>query len=102
MISEMWEGTPAEAEIVKDMTKPDGEEWEYKDRRQEIVFIGHALKIAAIQEIFDQCLLTEEEMALGPDQWVETMHHLDKIKLGFRKEEQEEQEGENIDFKHSY
>ena len=102
LISEMWEGTPAEAEIVKDMTKPDGEEWEYKDRRQEIVFIGHALKIAAIQEIFDQCLLTEEEMALGPDQWVETMHHLDKIKLGFRKEEQEELEGENIDFKHSY
>merc|ERR1712038_170791 len=93
LISEMWEGTPAEAEIVKDMTRPDGEEWEYKDRRQEIVFIGHALKIAAIQDIFEQCLLTEEEMALGPDQWVETMHHLDKIKLGFRKEEQEEEEG---------
>ena len=31
----------ANKELVKqDMTMPNGEEYEYKDRRQEIVFIG--------------------------------------------------------------
>ena len=98
LMADMWEGTPAEADVMKDMIKPDGEEWEYKDRRQEIVFIGHGLKIAAIQDIFDQCLLTEEEMALGPELWLETMQHLDRIKLGYGNppgEAEEEEEGEN-------
>merc|ERR1719189_3090190 len=99
LVPEMWEdSTDAKAEVMKDMIKPDGEEWEYKDRRQEIVFIGHGLKIAAIQDIFDQCLLTEEEMALGPELWLETMQHLDRIKLGYGNppgEAEEEEECEN-------
>ena len=40
LVPEMWADSPAEAEVMKDMKKPDGEVWEYKDRRQEIVFIG--------------------------------------------------------------
>ena len=41
LVPEMWEDSAdAKAEVMKDMKKPDGEEWEYKDRRQEIVFIG--------------------------------------------------------------
>jgi len=92
LMADMWEGTEAEADVLKDMIKPDGEEWEYKDRRQEIVFIGHGLKIAAIQDILDQCLLTEEEMALGPKLWLENWEHLDRIKLGFRNEEEEGEE----------
>ena len=40
LVPEMWADSAAEAEVMKDMKKPDGEEWEYKDRRQEIVFIG--------------------------------------------------------------
>merc|ERR1711878_125919 len=66
LMADMWQGTEAEAEVLKDMIKPDGEEWEYKDRRQEIVFIGHGMKKDVIQELLDSCLLTDKEMAMGP------------------------------------
>merc|ERR1712045_668571 len=94
LVPEMRADSAAEAEVMKDMKKPDGEEWEYKDRRQEIVFIGHGMKIGAIENLLDQCLLTEEEMALGPDQWKETMEHLDRVNLVLEDEEDEEDEDE--------
>ena len=98
LIPDMWRGTTGEAAILEDLNKPSGEEWEYQDRRQEIVFIGHGMKTAAIQDLLDQCLLTEEEMALGPDQWKETMQHLDNINLVLEKDEggeEEEEDGED-------
>ena len=52
------------------------------------------MKIGAIENLLDQCLLTEEEMALGPDQWKETMEHLDKVNLVLEDEEDEEDEDE--------
>ena len=100
----LWEGGANEDLIRGSMRKPDGEvsavfpsncvffvlriaatsyyqEFEYQDRRQEIVFIGHRMKEAAIQTLLDQCLLTEEEMALGPDKWKETMEDEESIVL---------------------
>jgi G3E family GTPase len=95
LVPESWEGTPAEKLILQEIRKPDGEEWEYKDRRQEIVFIGHGMKREAIQSLLDQCLLTDEEMALGPVGWKETMEHLDKIELSLGDDDMdEEEEGE--------
>merc|ERR1712079_974070 len=35
----------------------------------------------ANEELLDQCLLTEEEMALGPDKWKETMEDEESIVL---------------------
>ena len=78
---EVWEGTPAEAFVRKDMTQESGEEYPYSDRRQELVFIGIRMKHQEIQRILDECLLNDEEMAMGPEQWKETMGPLDKIAL---------------------
>ena len=52
------------------------------------------MKIGAIENLLDQCLLTVEEMALGPDQWKETMEHLDRVNLVLEDEEDEEDEDE--------
>ena len=54
---------------------------------QEIVFIGHGMKSAVIQDLLDQCLLTDEEMALGPNQWKETFQHLDNFNLVLEEED---------------
>ena len=99
LMPQFWEGTKSEPLVRRDMETPDGEEYEYKDRRQEIVFIGHRMNRVAIQSILDSCLLTDEEMALGPDQWRETLAHLDTIQLQLpdgedEKEEESEEEME--------
>ena len=56
------------------------------------------MKVGAIESLLDQCLLTEEEMALGPDQWKDTWQHLDNINLVLEKDEEaEEEDGEGED-----
>ena len=89
--------------LLQDMKQPNGEEWKYADRRQELVFIGQALKHEAIQKILDQCLLNDEEMEMGPEKWAEAFADVDKIQLALDEgdddeegeEEEEEEEGED-------
>merc|ERR1712045_294320 len=84
--------------VMEDMKNEAGELYEYKDRRQEIVFIGHRMKRDNIQELMDSCLSTDDEMALGPEKWKETMGHLDIINLTLGdKEEEDEGEDEHKD-----
>ncbi len=51
-------------EIAKLWKKPWG------DRRQELVIIGQDLDQAALTARLDGCLLTDAEMALGPEGWL--------------------------------
>ena len=76
------------------MKQPNGEEWKYADRRQELVFIGQALKHEAIQKILDQCLLNDEEMEMGPEKWAEAFADVDKIQLALD-EGDDDEEGED-------
>ena len=80
-IRHMWEGTPTEKLIRKDFTDENGEECPHADRRQDLVFIGIGLKHEAIQKTLDQCLLNDQEMAMGPEKWEESMASTDKIQL---------------------
>lgn len=49
------------------------ERWDprWGDRRQEVVIIGAGMDEADLRAKLDRCLLTDEELAVGPQGWVE-------------------------------
>ena len=64
--SEEW---PDEPEFQHDMSQIS--EPPYGDRRQELVVIGYDLDEADFRRRLDECLLTDEEFAAGPEVWSE-------------------------------
>ena len=67
-----WSAVPVEEwpddpDFVNEMEEISVEP--YGDRRQEIVVIGHDLEEADFRRRLNQCLLTDEEFAAGPDVW---------------------------------
>lgn len=63
---------PADADALQRIQ----EKWDPRvgDARQEIVLIGIGMHEAALREHFDDCLLSDAEMAQGPDTWT-TWHN---------------------------
>jgi G3E family GTPase len=58
---------PTEPELLAQISAQCEGEW--GDRRQELVFIGQDLDEPAIRARLDACLLTEQELAAGPEEW---------------------------------
>ena len=64
--------SPAEEALDgEDLTEYVGQSWhpEWGDRRQEIVFIGIEMDRDAMEAQLNSALLTDEEMAGGPEAW---------------------------------
>ena len=60
----------------------------------EIVSIGHRLKRDNIQELLDKRLLIDEEIALGPEMWMEAMGCTLQLDVSLVNKEDEEEEQE--------
>lgn len=68
---------------------------EYADRGQQLVLIGIDMDRARLEEMLDMCLVTDEEFALGPDEWAEYENPFLEAVLGDLLAELEEaEEGE--------
>lgn len=71
----MWWAALPEDELPDD---PEDEAYlaqvwhsQWGDRRQELVLIGQAMDEATLRARLDACLLTDDEMALGPEGWAQ-------------------------------
>ena len=57
----------ADAETLAEVERQWVDPW--GDRRQELVYIGQAMDEATIRAGLDACLLTDDELAAGPEAW---------------------------------
>ncbi|MFO0562658.1 MAG: zinc metallochaperone GTPase ZigA [Polyangiales bacterium] len=67
-----WAAAPKSAWPDDDESRHEIEAlWQepYGDRRQELVLIGIRMDEASLRAGFDRCLLTDDEMKLGPSEW---------------------------------
>ena len=50
--------------------------------------------LTSFQKLLDSCLLTDDEMAMGPEKWEEELVEVDKINLTLGDDDDEDEEGE--------
>lgn len=99
--SALWAAAQLDAGRADAEAAAAGGRWHpvWGDRCQEIVWIGIGMDEAGIRAMLDSCLLTDEEMALGPQGWAEQLD--DPLPPWVEDEEAEEfeedEEGEEED-----
>ena len=59
-----WPEDPQDRQSIRESMQDP-----YGDRRQELVFIGVDLDEVVLRSRLEACLLTDEEMSLGPNAW---------------------------------
>ncbi|GFR42719.1 hypothetical protein Agub_g3605 [Astrephomene gubernaculifera] len=100
-----WQSEPGApwACLLPESERPTGQDaagWHplWGDRCQQLVWIGlqPAMDEAGLRAMLDECLLTDEEMALGPEGWVEQLEDPLPVWVveGEEEGEGEEEEGE--------
>ena len=69
----LWWASPRADKAPPEVMQRLAQRWDplYGDRTQELVFIGIDLDEAALRARLDNCLLTDEELALDPMRWRE-------------------------------
>lgn len=63
---------------------------QWGDRCQELVWIGVDMDESSLRYMLDQCLLTDDEMALGPEGWAEFDDPLPPWQMGDEDEHEDE------------
>lgn len=78
---EEWpEDVPENADLLEDIRREfDGP---FGDRRQEIVFIGIDMDRSVIESLLEECLLTDDELAGGPEVWASYDDPLPQVEWG--------------------
>lgn len=76
----------------------DSSGWDpvWGDRCQQLVWIGIHMDEAELRRMLDACLLTDEEMAMGPDGWAAFDDPLPAWATG-EEEFEEEEDGEWVE-----
>jgi len=79
------ESWPEEEEMVSEIQARMTHS-EYGDRQQELVFIGQNLDQERVTRLLSECLLTDEEYALGPASWEHFQDPMPPIEISYEDE----------------
>lgn len=90
---------PDDAEIKNKMKADIAAGGVFGDRKQELVIMGIEMVQSTVESLLDQCLLTDQELAAGPEAWAEWENPYEHIldEDDGEEDDQEEEEDDGTD-----
>lgn len=88
------EEMPDDPDIREKMRKDIAEGGVYGDRKQELVIMGIDMVKADVEALLDTCLVTDEELAQGPEVWAEWENPFEHVLDEDEDGEEDEEDGE--------